>query len=156
MQTLKIQIPDGFEIDSFDTKTSEIKLKPKPKKVTDRIKTVADVLADHGITPEAFSQSCMDLSQDEVGYRLAKLLTKSLNEGWLPDWNNSNEVKYVPWFDMRGSSGFRFGGCDYWRTYSGVGSRLCFKSRELAEYAGKQFEEVYKQFMVIDTLLQPK
>ena len=78
---------------------------------------------------------------------IAELLCKSLNEDWTPDWDNSNEYKYYPWFKM-GSSGFRFGDCDGWDAVSGVGSRLCFKSRKLAEYAGEQFEDVYKQFMI--------
>ena len=34
-------------------------------------------------------------------------------------------------------------------TYVAVGSRLCFKSRELAEYAGKQFKDIYEEYYVI-------
>jgi len=148
MQTIKIEIPKGFVIDSFDKQLGEIKFKEAPKDVKERIKTVTDVLADNGLTPEQFDIQCEGLEPDEVGYRLAKLIAKSLNEGWTPDWNNSSEGKYVPWFYMGGSSGFRYNGCDYWRSLSGVGSRLCFKTRELAEYAGNQFTEVYKQFML--------
>ncbi len=32
-------------------------------------------------------------------------------------------------------------------TYAHIGSRLCFKSSALAEYAGKQFAEIYFAFM---------
>lgn len=149
MQTLKIEIPDGFEIDSFDKQTPEIKFKPKPKKVTERIKTVADVLADNGLTQVQFDYLCEGLSQDEIAYRILKMLAKSLNEGWTPNWRNSNEVKYVPWFEMAGSSGFRFFVCVHWVSDSCVGSRLCFKTRELAEYAANQFTDVYRSFMLI-------
>jgi hypothetical protein len=148
MNTLKIEIPPGFEIDSFDTKAGEIKFKPKPKKVTERIKTITDVLADNGLTLDQFNSQCQGLTVDEINYRLAKLLTKSLNEGWTPDWNNTSESKYVPWFEM-GSSGFLFGGCGIWRSDSHVGSRLCFKTRELAEHAGNHFTDVYRKFMLI-------
>lgn len=147
MQTLKIQIPEGYEIDNLDKQSGEIRFKEKPKKVTERIKTVGDVLADHGLTQQDLQ--CIGLSPDEIAYRIIKMLVKSLNEGWVPDWSNSKEVKYYPWFEMGGSSGFRFDGCDSWGSASGVGSRLCFKSRELAEYAGKQFTDVYKQFMTL-------
>lgn len=150
MQTLKIEIPIGFEVDNFDKHTGEIRFKEKPKSVLERIKTIDDVFADHKLTRADFYDSCDGLDRDEIAYRIIKLLAKSLNEGWTPDWSNSNEYKYYPWFEMRGSSGFRFYGLVSWRTYSVVGSRLCFKSRELAEHAGKHFQSVYEDFMAIN------
>lgn len=73
------------------------------------------------------------------------------NDGkpWVPNWKDSNEAKYAPWFDLSGPSGFRFNGCVIWLSLSCVGSRLCFKTYETAEYIGKQFEDLYRQFMVI-------
>ena len=118
------------------------------KKVKDRIKTVADVLEDNGFTQESFDESCKGLTVDEKAYRLSKLIGKSLNEGWEPNWDNSNETKYFPWFKLS-SSGFRFSDCGGWDAGSAVGSRLCFKSRELAIYAGETFTDVYKDFMII-------
>jgi hypothetical protein len=149
METLKIEIPKNHEIESFDQSTGVIKFREKPKKINERIKTIADLLADHGYTQERFDQLCKDLSTDEKAYRLLKLLTLSLNEGWFPDWDNSSQPKYYAWFYMGGSSGFRFDGFDTWRSVSFVGSRLCFKTSELATHAGKHFTEVYKQFMSI-------
>lgn len=149
MKTVKIEIPKGFEVDKFDLKTGELSFKEKPKNVMDRIKTIEDVLKDNGMTQEEFDKSLYGLVEDEIAYRLAKLICKSLNEGWTPDWSNVNEFKYVPWFKMGGSSGFRFNDFVRWTTRSDVGSRLCFKSRELAEYAGKQFTSVYQDFFII-------
>ncbi|MOA38929.1 hypothetical protein D3C78_1606660 [compost metagenome] len=37
----------------------------------------------------------------------------------------------------------------YGHSHSGVGSRLVFKSRELAEYAAKQFINEYKDFFTL-------
>jgi hypothetical protein len=151
MKTLKIQIPTGYEIDSFDKLTGEVRLKEeKPKKVTERIKTIDDILRDHDLTQSQFYLQCKELEDDEIAYRLLKMLVKSLNEGWTPDWSNSNQYKYSPWFEMGGSSGFRYNDCDGWHTYSNVGSRLCFKSEELAKYAGTQFLALYKRFMTIN------
>jgi hypothetical protein len=116
----------------------------------ERIKTVADVLEEHGYSEEHFIETTKGLTGDETAYRIIKMLAKTLNEGWEPDWSNQNEYKYYPWFEMRGSSGFRFGVYADWFTHSLVGSRLCFKSRELAEYAGKQFVDVYRDFMTIE------
>ncbi len=123
------------------------KVKKSDQKVTDRIKTFEDVLEDNNISELDFKSSCKGLSEDEIAYRQIKLITKSLNEKWTPDWNNGDEYKYYPYFDMRegcGFSGSLYYGCG---TATGVGSRLCFKTSNLAEYAGKTFTSIYEKFM---------
>ena len=71
-------------------------------------------------------------------YKLV-IIAQALNEGWKPNWNNFNEYKYCAWFDMSAPSGFAFDDCACWLSISLVGSRLCFKSRELAKYAGEGY-----------------
>jgi hypothetical protein len=149
METLKIEIPKGHVIDSFDQSTGIIKFKEKPKNVMERIKTIEDVLAEYGFTLEEFRNKFASLDEDEKAYKLLKWMVSVLNEGWEPDWNDSNQAKYYPYFNMGGSSGFRLCDFDDWRSLSNVGSRLCFKSKELALYAGERFVELYKQFMTI-------
>lgn len=122
------------------------------KEVKDRIKNFDDVLENNGISREDFETSCKGLEPDEVAYRMAKLVCITFNEGWLPDWTNSNEYKYFPWFSMSSSSGVGFSCYDFggWGASSGVGSRLCFKSSDLAKHAGKLFEqEIYKPLFTI-------
>lgn len=72
------------------------------------------------------------------------IIAEALNGGWKPDWDDHSEWKYYPWFKISGS-GLSYG--DFVGSYSRstVGSRLCFKSSELAEYAGKQFIDLYKK-----------
>lgn len=147
METLKIEIPNGFEIDTFDIESGEIKFKAKKKSVLD-IKSVDDLLAYNGISIHHFNANNIVCDTDEVAYRILKMVAKSLNEGWEPDWNNDNEPKYVPWFYMGGSSGFRLSGCGDWISVSYVGSRLCFKRKDLAEHAVKYFLNVYKDYML--------
>ncbi|ASK29690.1 hypothetical protein CEY12_06035 [Chryseobacterium sp. T16E-39] len=151
METLKIEIPKGFEIEKFDTTTGVVSFKEKPKDIKERIKSFSEVLNILEIDEDDFDEENEDLSADEVAYRQIKLIVKALNEGWIPDWTNSKQYKYFPWFNMGSSSGsgFSYGGYGGWNARSAVGSRLCFKSRELAEYAGKQFTEIYKQYMTI-------
>ena len=71
------------------------------------------------------------------------------NKIWEPDWSNSSEYKYYPWMEYKAGSGFSYCDyvCDYTVTF--VGSRLCFKSLELARYAGKQFADNYARFFLI-------
>lgn len=87
---------------------------------------------------------------DEVAYMMLKIIARALNEGWTPDWSNSSEYKYYPWFKMSSpGSGFSYLVCDGDYSISFVGSRLCFKSRELAIYAGKQFTAIYEKMYTI-------
>ena len=88
-----------------------------------------------------------------IGNQELIVIAKALNEGWTPDWQNDNQYKYFPWFDMDNSSSagrFSFLASDSLYSYSLVGSRLCFKSEELADYAGTQFLELYRELFVIE------
>ena len=81
------------------------------------------------------------------------VIAEALNEGWTPDWSNGEWDKWYPWFDMDDSSSagrFSFDVADYQRSSSTVGSRLCFKSKDLADYAGTQFLELYRELFVIE------
>ena len=82
------------------------------------------------------------------------IIAQALNDGWQPNWNNWKEYKYYPWFDINSTpetpSGSGLSCDDYGRTYTGtaVGSRLCYKSREIAKYAGVQFLELYTEYFL--------
>ena len=81
------------------------------------------------------------------------VIAEALNEGWTPDWSNGEWDKWYPWFDMDDSSSAgRFSFDDAGNRISGscVSSRLCFKSEELADYAGTQFLELYRELFVIE------
>jgi len=107
-------------------------------------------------------------------YLKLRIITAALNEGWTPQFTE-DEYRYYPWFWLytqeeidRMSKEERkkvvlFGGDAHYGANAGfasahaayapsvtrasVGSRLCFKSSALAEYAGKQFAEIYFAFM---------
>lgn len=70
------------------------------------------------------------------------------------DWNNYDQRKYYPWFDMESSSGSASGfsclGCFCDGSLSAVGSRLVFPDSETAEYVGKTHLQLYKDLMVIE------
>ena len=123
------------------------------KDIKERIKTFDDVLDYHNLIAEDFYNQCSKLSKDEIAYRKIKLIAEALNEGWTPDWSNGEWDKWYPWFDMDDSSSagrFSFGVAGSLGSNSLVGSRLCFKSEELADYAGTQFLELYRELFVIE------
>ena len=119
--------------------------------VINKFKTFEDCCNSIDINIELFNSKCIlaELTSDEIAYKQIKLITQALNDTWTPDWDNSSQGKYFPWFDIRSSgSGFAYHVFHNQGTHAYVASRLCFKSRYLAEYAGKQFVSIYKDYMV--------
>lgn len=123
------------------------------KDIKERIKTFDDVIRELGDDPEEFKNAISIMEEpDEIAYVKLKLIAKALNEGWTPDWSNGEWDKWYPWFNMNDSSSagrFSFSGAAGQRSVSGVGSRLCFKSKDLATYAGTQFLDIYKDFFTV-------
>jgi len=125
-------------------------------KITDRIKSFEDACAELGIDKPSMSILIEDNNanginrSDIVAFGALMKLTliiRALNEGWTPDWRDSNQIKYYVWLtDYKPGSGFSFSTYVFSHSYSYVGSRLCFKSSELAEYAGEQFRDLYNQY----------
>lgn len=121
------------------------------QKITDRVKSFEDALAIVGAVPNVqilldYNGQDRDMISAQAFAKLT-IIARALNEGWTPDWSNSNEYKYYPWMEYSVGSGFSFGAYDFGHPSADVGSRLCFKSRELAEYAGKQFKDIYNDFL---------
>lgn len=113
------------------------------------------------------------MSEDSIAYLKLRIITAALNEGWEPQFTE-DEWRYFPWFqfftqkeldemseDEKGSvfirtnlysyayGGIAFAHANTVSSYSGgqADARLAFKSRELAEYAGRQFAELYAEFI---------
>lgn len=124
-----------------------------PKDITKRVKTYADACAVLGIEPmneDVFTK--LGFTKDEIAYRKLKTIAEALNECWRPNWADINEYKYFPWFVYNPSAaGFSCADTTYTASYTSahVGSRLCYKTRELATYAGRQFEGIYNDFLFI-------
>ena len=123
----------------------------EPKDITKRVKSYADACAVLGIEPvneEVLGK--LGFTKDEIAYRKLKTIAEALNEGWLPDWTDWDEYKYFNWFYID-SAGFAYAYTHdaVTRTSTYLGSRLCFKTRELASFAGKQFEDIYNDYLLI-------
>lgn len=138
--------------DPYQKKLLEYLFEPgtfSPRPVTERISEFEDVLADQNITVEQFKRMTENDTDDEVAYKKLKLIACALNEGWVPDWTNSNEYKWWPYFKYTAGFGFSctlYGG---WSSGALVGSRLVFKTKELAVYAAEQFKDIYNDYLTI-------
>lgn len=111
-------------------------------------------------------------NKDVIAFLKLRIITAALNEGWEPKFTE-DEYRYFPWFclytqeeidemseDDKSRVVYRSvhsasanGGVAYAgtssvsaSTFACIGSRLAFKTRELAEYAGRQFTKIYADF----------
>lgn len=113
------------------------------------------------------------MGKDVVAFLKLRIITEALNEGWHPKFTE-DEYRYYPWFYIytkeeydnfseeekrrcvgrAGSNAVANGGlvysyADFASSGSGTpyGVRLAFSTRELAEYAGKQFIGIWADFV---------
>jgi hypothetical protein len=88
-------------------------------------------------------------SSDEIAYKKLKIIVKAINQGWVPNWDDSDQRKWFPYFNLSSGFGFSVSGYYFGRTVTTVGSRLCFESEGKATYAGKQFQDIYEELLTI-------
>ncbi len=132
--------------------------------ICDRVKSYADACKVLGIDEmdEKAMKAC-GFRPDEIARRKLETITEALNEGWRPDWNNTDEYKYYPWFYIKPGQGktpdgepsgataglsYAATGSAASGTYTHFGSRLCFHERRTAAYAGDTFRDLYAQILV--------
>ena len=125
---------------------------------------------------EMKSREVLKFMPDEIAYFKLKTIAAALNEGWKPKFDGE-ERRWYPYFyiytkeeydrldedekkDCRvvGRASYNasvYGGVVYAYAYyawsgSGtyVGSRLAFRTEELAEYCGKQFIDIWMDFLI--------
>ena len=142
MKQIKINIPEGFEIEKFDTQTGEVTFKPTIKNIIDKIQTLEDVFRLNNTTKEEFDSKYEGI-EDEVKYvALEYLIVKAYNQGWSPNWSDSNEPKYYLWWNF--SNNFTLDCCNCYDSSAGCSALSLFKNKEIALDAAKKFLNVYK------------
>lgn len=141
----------GVEVTTLQAVTAA-----EPKDITKRVKSYADACAVLGIEPmneEVLVK--LGFTGEEIARRKVGTIAEALNEGWVPNWNDTDEYKYYPWFYIEPNTYGAHAGlsCAYTHhaltaTAAHIGSRLCFKTSALARYAGETFTELYTQFLI--------
>ena len=131
--------------------------------ITNRVKSYADACKVLGIEPmDEDSMKAQGFRPDEIARRQLETITEALNEGWKPNWADTDEYKYYPYFYIevsevqteddtygaRAGLSFAFTLNAAATTTACIGSRLCFHDRETARYAGRTFTNLYAQILI--------
>ena len=115
------------------------------------LKTFDDLCHACGTTEDEFEERWKRIPVDSqtVSFQRMKILSDAINQDWKPDHFNTDQCKWFPYFKVS-SSGFGFSGssydCDF--THASVGSRLCFESEVKSDYAGRQFTQLFQDFII--------
>lgn len=119
------------------------------------IKTVEAAMAAMGVpatvTPDL---NCWpkNMRQHKLAEWKLQIVIAAINEGWQPNWNDTSEYKYYPWWrivtsESRSSGrGLSFSADDCAYSHSDVGPRLVFKDIARVYHAAEHFKDLYEEF----------
>lgn len=151
-------------------------IKERIKTFEDAVNAIGEdhpLVAQYKTINSAFKEA--DNNLHLFAYTRLAIIAEALNEGWRPEYTE-DEYRYYPWFGLytqeeyddiddedkeccrfvgrSHSNANAYGGLVYAYAYYGsahsstvIGSRLAFKSRELAIYCGKQFIEIWINYL---------
>lgn len=172
---LEIEIPEGK---TAVWRNGVLTLIDEPEKeVRERIKTFEDACREIGIDAEAWNRDkiSLGLEPDVLAFLKLRIIVKALNEGWEPRFTE-DECRYYPWFILYTGEEYNkldeeeksrvvyrsyygavaLGGVSYAHapydssyTSAYVGVRLAFKTSELAAYCGRQFLDIWADFVFL-------
>ena len=122
--------------------------------ITEGVKYFEDACQVLGIPTNVPDVKGLPRKHAKAMVAMYKLIT--IAEAWnkadnfVPDYDNINQYKYSPWFQKQGAAGFVYAGTAYTASlaYAGTGSRLCFSTSERAEQFGKQFVDLWNDFLL--------
>jgi len=151
-------------------------IKDKVKTFEDAVAILGDehpIVAQFRVIESSFKEA--DNNLHLFAYTRLVIIAEALNEGWKPKFDG-DECRYYPWFyiytkkeyeeldedekkecrvvgrsgsNANAGGGVVFADAVYASSDSSTinGSRLAFKTRELAEYCGKQFIDIWEKFL---------
>lgn len=149
MKKVEIEIPDGKRAEWVNGVLTLVD--DTPKDVTERIKTFHDAYCEleneHPFIKayEKYVNTASGEEADVIAYLKLRIITAALNEGWEPQFAEG-EGHWYPWLNVKDGLVYAYANVAGSFSFSFFGVRLAFKSEELAEYAAKQFIDIYKDF----------
>lgn len=105
------------------------------------------VLNIQPINEEVFNIFPKEDQRSMLAYHKLIVITRALNNGWKPNWDDQNEWKYYPLFRYV-TAGLSCANTANAATITdaSIGSRLCFPTSALAKYAAEHFADLYRDY----------
>lgn len=103
-----------------------------------------EVFKYHNIKEEDFNSKWEGFEAYEIAQAKEILIASYYNKNKKPDWTDSSQYKYCPYFVMDKN---KFRCYDYvsWSSHSYVSARLCFLRKEDMLEAVEKFIDIYKE-----------
>lgn len=97
------------------------------EEITDRVKTYEDACKVLGVEPiNEQNAKAQGFRSDEIARRKLETIAAALNEGWKPDWNNTDQYKYYPYFYIQeNAKGKGSAGLSFADAYSAAADAVC-------------------------------
>lgn len=161
-------LEDMFGKDMFQPKD----IKERIKTFDDAVEILGN---DNQAVIDYYAIADKTCTEDILAFAKLRVIAEALNEGWKPKFDG-DECRYYPWFYIytkeeyeeldedekkkcrvvgrsshssyaHGGLVFAYASSASSGSVSNSGSRLAFKTRELAEYCGKQFIDIWADFL---------
>ena len=115
--------------------------------ITEKIKTLDDVYKHLGFTRNPPYKIPLSKQEKSINaFYDIQNISLALNEGWIPNWSDTDEYKYYNYFEKK-VSGWCFDGSDVCRYFADGGFGFYFKTPKLASYAAKTFLNIYIDYL---------
>lgn len=132
--------------------------------VMDRVKTFEDACRELNIDPVKWLEENETNKMDAhvLAYLKLCIIAKALRGSWKPNWANTDEWKYYPWFKIvpavvgNASFGSELGVSVLYSSSvaslsnASFGGALASETEEIAIYFGKQFAEIWKEYLLAE------
>ena len=114
------------------------------------IKSYEDACKVLGVQPISENAVAAFPAEDRksmLAYHKLTIIARAINGGWKPDWNNRSQYKYYPvfYYENAGLSCAYTTNADSY-TDAHFGSRLCFQTEAMSDYAAATFADLYTDF----------
>jgi hypothetical protein len=96
----------------------------------------------HNTSEEKFNTLYKDVSEFAKAQEIERMIVNFYNKGVQPDWNNTEQYKYYPYFNL--GKNFSFNSCNSWRSISVFSAHLCFLRIEDLQEAIEVFKTQYE------------
>ena len=146
VETIETKFND-FGVNQYDELITVLGLDSEER---NNVKTALLVVYGKRLGILSFDEVCEQLGVENnnhlSSFEKLKLISKVANQGWYPNWNNTNENKYFPYFEYK-EGVFSFYTVYFNLATVSVPSALLYQSNDLAYFMGAYYFDLYEDYL---------